>query len=157
MAINTCETGQHWRVKRVKEHHVAINQECGAIPECGSGRGCCISFLARWISWVPPPSTPPTMIKYMRSYSCAVPRLQLDWPQEQETPKCSKLEDTFLSGGQVEGPERWSLPCFEDLHDELTCSWGKPYSFHVFVLSTLTYSTIFSARACDYTIMTQVE
>lgn len=87
----------------------------------------------------------------------AMARLQLDWPQEQETPKRSKLEDRFLSGGQVEGPERRSLPCFEDLHDELTCSWGKPYSFHVFVLSMSTYSTIVGARAYDYMIMPKVE
>ncbi|XDV32662.1 hypothetical protein PO909_003413 [Leuciscus waleckii] len=30
----------------------------------------------------------------------AVARLQLDWPREQETPKQSKLEDRFLSGGR---------------------------------------------------------
>ncbi|CAM4535133.1 unnamed protein product [Leuciscus chuanchicus] len=32
--------------------------------------------------------------------------LQLDWPQEQEIPRRSKLDDSFLSGGQGEAPER---------------------------------------------------
>ncbi len=48
----------------------------------------------------------------------AVDRLHLDWPQEQETSKCSKLDDRYLSGGQGEGPQRRSLPFFGDLHDE---------------------------------------
>ncbi len=52
----------------------------------------------------------------------AVDRLKLDWPQEHETPKRSKLDDRFLSGGRGEGPQRWSLPFFGDLHDELVCS-----------------------------------
>ncbi len=33
----------------------------------------------------------------------AVQRLHLDWPQEQETPKRSKLDDRFLSGGRGRG------------------------------------------------------
>lgn len=56
----------------------------------------------------------------------AVDRLKLDWPQEQEAPKRSKLDDRFLSGGQGEGPQRRSLPFFGDLHDELVRSWSKP-------------------------------
>lgn len=52
----------------------------------------------------------------------AVARLQLDWPQEQETHKRSKLEDRFLSSGQEDGPERRSLTFFEDFHEELNCS-----------------------------------
>ncbi len=40
----------------------------------------------------------------------AVDRLHLDWPQEQEISKCSKLDDRYLSGGQGEGPQRRSLP-----------------------------------------------
>ncbi len=48
----------------------------------------------------------------------AVDRLHLDWPQEQETSKLSKLDDRYLSGGQGEGPQRRSLPFFGDLHDE---------------------------------------
>ncbi len=35
----------------------------------------------------------------------AVARLKLDWPQEQETPKQSKIDDRFLSRGQGEGPQ----------------------------------------------------
>ncbi len=66
----------------------------------------------------------------------AVARLNLDWPQEHETPKRSKLDDRFLSGGRGEGPQRRSLPFFGDLHDELVRSWNKPYSSRVFVPST---------------------
>lgn len=58
--------------------------------------------------------------------TCAMARLQLDWLREQVTPKRSKLEDRFLSGGQGEGPQNQSLPFFVDLHDELTRSWRKP-------------------------------
>ncbi len=76
----------------------------------------------------------------------AVDRLHLDWPQEQETSKCSKLDDRYLSGGQGEGPQRRSLPFFGDLHDEVTRSWNKPYSSRVFVPSTSIYSTIVDAR-----------
>ncbi|ROI84191.1 hypothetical protein DPX16_19963 [Anabarilius grahami] len=87
----------------------------------------------------------------------AVARLQLDWPQEKETPKPSKLEDRFLSGGRGEGPQRQSLPFFEDLHDELSKSWKKPYTSRVFVPSTSIYSTIVGAEARGYTMMPQVE
>ncbi len=77
----------------------------------------------------------------------AVDRLKLDWPQEQETLKCSKLDDRFLSGGWGERPQRRSLPFFGDLHDEVTRSWSKSYSSRVFVPSKLIYSTIVDAKA----------
>ncbi|KAM9440467.1 E3 ubiquitin-protein ligase RNF14-like [Clarias gariepinus] len=66
----------------------------------------------------------------------AVERLHIDWPQEQAFPKRSKLDDKFLSGGQELEPQRRSLPFFDDLHNELTHSWSKPYSFRIFVPST---------------------
>lgn len=37
--------------------------------------------------------------------TCAVASLQLDWPQEKETTRRSKLHNRFLSGGQGEAPE----------------------------------------------------
>ncbi|KAI2655571.1 Transposon Ty3-I Gag-Pol polyprotein [Labeo rohita] len=87
----------------------------------------------------------------------AVDRLKLDWPQEQETLKRSKLDDRFLSGGRGEGPQRRSLPFFGDLHDELARSWSKPYSSRVFVPSTSIYSTIVDSQARGYMMMPQVE
>jgi hypothetical protein len=87
----------------------------------------------------------------------AVERLNLDWPQEHETPKRSKLDDRFLSGGQGEGLQRRSLPFFGDLHDEISRSWSKPYSSRVFVPSTSIYSTIVDAKARGYMMMPQVE
>lgn len=87
--------------------------------------------------------------------TCAVDRLHLDWPQEQETPKLSKLDDRYLSGGRGEGPQRQSLPFFGDLHDEVTRSWNKQYSSRVFVPSI--YSTIFDAKARGYMMMPQIE
>lgn len=76
-------------------------------------------FIARWI-WIS--CNNKTQKELLEVVTCAVARLQLDWPQEQETPKPSKLEDGFMSCGQGEGPEQWYLPFFEDLHDELTRS-----------------------------------
>lgn len=35
----------------------------------------------------------------------AADRLKLNWPHEHETPKRSKLDDRFLSGGWGEGPQ----------------------------------------------------
>ncbi len=87
----------------------------------------------------------------------AVARLKLDWLQEHETPKRSKLDDRFLSGGRGEGTQRRSLPFFGDLHDELVRSWNKPYSSRVFVPSTSIYSTIVDAEARGYRMMPQVE
>ncbi len=87
----------------------------------------------------------------------AVDRLHLDWPQEQETSKCSKLDDRYLSGGQGEGPQRRSLPFFGDLHDEVAHSWNRPYSSRVFVPSTSIYSTIVDAKARGYMMMPQIE
>ncbi len=87
----------------------------------------------------------------------AVARLKLDWPQEHETPKRSKLDDRFLSGGRGEGTQRRSLPFFGDLHDELVRSWNKPYLSRVFVPSTSIYSTIVDAEARGYRMMPQVE
>lgn len=75
-----------------------------------------------------------------------VARLQLDWPQEQENPRLSKLDDRFRLGGQGEGLQRRSLCFFADLHEELSHSWSKPYSCHVFVPVTAIYSTILGAR-----------
>lgn len=40
---------------------------------------------------------------------------------------------------------------------ELTKSWNKPYSSHVFVPTTSIYSTIIGAKAKGYTMMPQVE
>ncbi len=87
----------------------------------------------------------------------AVDRLHLDWPQEQETSKRSKLDDRYLSGGQGEGPQRRSLPFFGDLHDEVARSWNRPYSSRVFVPSTSIYSTIVDAKARGYMMMPQIE
>ncbi len=87
----------------------------------------------------------------------AVDRLHLDWPQEQETSKRSKLDDRYLSGGQGEGPQRRSLPFFGDLHDEVARSWNRPFSSHVFVPSTSSYSTIVDAKARGYMMMPQIE
>ena len=87
----------------------------------------------------------------------AVDRLQLDWPRDQETPKRSKLEDRFLSGGRRERPQHQSLPFFEDLHDELSKSWSKPYTSRIFVPSTLTFSTIVDAKSRGYSEMPRVE
>ncbi|KAI2653826.1 Gag-Pol polyprotein [Labeo rohita] len=70
--------------------------------------------------------------------SHSVARLKLDWPQEQENPRHSKLDDRFLLGGQGERPQRRSLPFFPDLHDELSSSWSKPYPSCIFVEETLT-------------------
>ncbi len=86
-----------------------------------------------------------------------VDRLHLDWPQEQETSKRSKLDDRYLSGGWGEGPQRRSLPFFGDLHDEVTRSWNRPYSSRVFVPSTSIYSTIVDAKARGYMMMPQIE
>lgn len=79
----------------------------------------------------------------LKVVTLTVTRLQLDWPREQENPKACK-EDIFLSGGQGEEP----LPFFEDLHDELSRSSGKPYTLCVFVPST--YLTIVGAKALVY-------
>ncbi|KAI2667000.1 Gag-Pol polyprotein [Labeo rohita] len=87
----------------------------------------------------------------------AVARLQLDWPREQETPKHSKLEDRFLSGGRGEKQQHQFLPFFEDLHDELSKSWSKPYTSRIFVPSTSTFSTIVGAKSRGYTEMPRVE
>ncbi len=87
----------------------------------------------------------------------AVDRLHLDWPQEQETSKRSKLDDRYLSDGQGEGPQRRSLPFFGDLHDEVARSWNRPYSSRVFVPSTSIYSTIVDAKARGYMLMPQIE
>lgn len=76
-----------------------------------------------------------------------VDSLQLDWPQEKETTRRSKLHDRFLSGGQGEAPER-------QIYKK---SWSKPYSSCVFVPATLIYSTIIGAKAQGYTMMPQVE
>ncbi len=83
----------------------------------------------------------------------AVDRLHLDWPQEQETFKRSKLDDRYLSGGQGEGPQ----PFFGDLHDEVARSWNRPYSSRVFVPSTSICSTIVEAKAWSYMVMPQIE
>ncbi len=83
----------------------------------------------------------------------AVDRLHLDWPQEQETSKRSKLDDRYLSGGQGEGPQ----PFFGDLHDEVARSWNRPYSSCVFVPSTSIYSTIVDAKPWSYMVMPQIE
>ncbi|XDV19288.1 hypothetical protein PO909_024787 [Leuciscus waleckii] len=45
----------------------------------------------------------------------------------------------------------------EDLHDELSKSWRKPYTSRVFVPSTSTFSTIVGAKARGYAEMPQVE
>ncbi|MCJ8744065.1 hypothetical protein PDJAM_G00102090, partial [Pangasius djambal] len=87
----------------------------------------------------------------------AVARLKLDWPQEQENPRHSKLDDRFLSGGQGERSQHRSLPFFPDLHDELSCSWSKPYSSCIFVPTTSIYSTIVGAKVQGYVMMPQVE
>ncbi len=87
----------------------------------------------------------------------AVDRLKLDWPQEQENPKRSKLDDRFLSRGWGEGPQRRSLPFFGDLHDKLVRSWSKPYASRFFVPSTSIYSTIMDAKARGNMMMPQVE
>lgn len=60
----------------------------------------------------PLPCAPHVMIKHkeiLEVVSHAVARLQLDWPQEQETPKRSNLDDRFLSVGQGERPQCRSL------------------------------------------------
>lgn len=60
-----------------------------------------------------------------------VARLKLNWPQEQENPRHSKLVDRFLSGGQGEGPQCQSLPFFTNLHEEFSRSWSRLYSSHI--------------------------
>ncbi len=116
-------------------------------------------LLGRWK--VPPQCAPLVMKKLMRSYSRWLleqfDRFHLDWPQEQETSKRSKLDDRYLSGGQGEGPQRRSLPFFGDLHDEVARSWNRPYSSRVFVPSTSIYSTIVDAKARGYMVMPQIE
>ncbi len=86
-----------------------------------------------------------------------VARLKLDWPQEQENPRHSKLDDRFLSGGQGERSQHRSLPFFLDLHDELSRSWSKPYSSCIFVPTMSIYSTIVGAKVQRYVTMPQVE
>ncbi len=54
-------------------------------------------------------------------------------------------------------PQRWSLPFFGDLHDEVARSWNRPYSSSVFVPSTSIYSTIVDAKARGYMVMPQIE
>ncbi len=54
-------------------------------------------------------------------------------------------------------PQRWSLPFFGDLHDEVARSWNRPYSSCVFVPSTSIYSTIVDAKARGYMVMPQIE
>lgn len=46
--------------------------------------------------------------------TCAVARLQLDWPRQQETPKRSKWMDRFLSSGQEKEPQHWPPPFSEE-------------------------------------------
>ncbi len=89
----------------------------------------------------------------------AVDRLHLDWPQEQETFKHSKLDDRYLSGGQGEGPQRRSLPFFGDLHDEVARSWNRLYLSLVFVpsMSINSTMTIVDAKAQGYMMMPQIE
>ncbi|KAI2651157.1 Transposon Ty3-I Gag-Pol polyprotein [Labeo rohita] len=60
-----------------------------------------------------PPSAPPTIIFTNEELL-----------EEQETPRHSKLDDSFLSGGQGEGLQLWSLPFFGYLHDERSHSWS---------------------------------
>lgn len=45
----------------------------------------------------------------------------------------------FLSGGQGEGPQRWSLPFFGYLHDEISHSCKKSYSSNVFAVYVLSW------------------
>lgn len=55
----------------------------------GPGRGRCISCFRRDAH----------DDKALEELIRAVARLQLDWPQKQETPKRTNLEDRILSGG----------------------------------------------------------
>lgn len=58
---------------------------------------------------------PPLSLTLLEVVTRSVKRLHLDWPQEQEIPKRSKLDDMYLMGGRGEGPQRRSLPfvpCF---------------------------------------------
>ncbi|KAA0706348.1 hypothetical protein E1301_Tti020001 [Triplophysa tibetana] len=62
----------------------------------------------------------------------AVNWLKLDWPQEQEANKHSKLDD-YLSGDQGDDHKSRALPFFEDLHAKLSRSWQRPHSSSVLV------------------------
>lgn len=60
----------------------------------------------------------------------AVAKLNINWPQEEQTPQASgKLDERFLKHHTP--PPRRSLPFFPDLHDELSNHGADP-SLHGF-------------------------
>ncbi|KAI2664143.1 Iporin [Labeo rohita] len=73
-------------------------------------------------------------------------RLKLDWPQEQETLKRSKLDDRFLSGGRGEGPQRQSLPFFGNL-------WGASPTLLTYSLVGKAYKAAGQAGAALHTMV----
>ncbi|KAK3571064.1 hypothetical protein QTP86_001311 [Hemibagrus guttatus] len=82
------------------------------------------------------PPQPVAFEELLHVITCAVGKLNLDWPEQEASVARSKLDDRFLTLGQALPPQRW-LPFFPDLHAEAeetlvgylsptSAAWRKP-------------------------------
>lgn len=77
-----------------------------------------------------PPHTP-AYEELIEVITCAVARLNIEWPaKRQEVCQRSLLDEIFLPSRTQ--PPRRGLPFFPDLHTEVSKSWNKPVSYRVF-------------------------
>ncbi len=86
--------------------------------------------------------------------SCAVAKLNINWPQEKQDVQI-KLNECFLQHRFQ--PQCWGLPFFPDIHNELCNLWNKPYSSRLSNPPMFDYSNILAAREYSYGMMPRVE
>ncbi|ROL54951.1 hypothetical protein DPX16_1823 [Anabarilius grahami] len=104
-----------------------------------------------------PPLQSPTSEELMEVLSRAVAKLNIDWPAEkQEQTVRSKLDERFLPSWSAQPPRR-ALPFFPDLHTEVSRSWKKPVSTHVYTPQTSIYSNVAGMRKHGYGAMPRAD
>lgn len=91
----------------------------------------------------------------MEVVTCAVAKLNIDWPTERWGVQRSKLDEHILQSAPK--PPHWGLPLFQDLHTEVWRSWRKPYSSRLSSPTVNNYSSTVGLKENGYGMITRVE